>query len=431
MHVYFSGIGGTGIGPLALIALKAGYIVSGSDAQESQYTHYLEEKGIKLSIGQNREAIETLHQKNPIDWFVYTSALDQHKDSHPELQFVKEKGIKSSKRDEFLAKIIDDNRLKLVAVSGTNGKTTTTSMIIWLCKNLNIPISYSLGAKISFGDMGYFDKKSQYFIYECDEYDRNFLHFYPELSIITSIAWDHQDIYPTVESYNQAFLQFIDQSKKVILFDKDAKVLQPPTTEKITTLEASGEETGSITLNGLHNRQNATLAVEAVRRISGKSTDELVRIINNFPGTYRRFEKIIDSIYSDYAHTPEKIAATLQMAQEINKNVVVVYEPHNNDRQKNILHQYYDLFEKVKHVYWLPTYVARKDGDINQLKPADFIEELSASTSAEPAKLDDDLMDAIMQHKKDGDLILCLSAGGGGSLDEWIREMCNNGEINE
>ena len=79
----------------------------------------------------------------------------------------------------------------------------------------------------------------------------------------------------------------------------------------------------------------------------------------------------------------------------------------------------------------MPTYVARKDGDINQLKPADFIEELSASTSAEPAKLDDDLMDAIMQHKKDGDLILCLSAGGGGSLDEWIREMCNNGEINE
>jgi UDP-N-acetylmuramate--alanine ligase len=431
MHVYFSGIGGTGIGPLALIALEAGYTVSGSDVQESQYTHYLEEKGISLSIGQTREAIERLHQDNPIDWFVYTSALDQHKDNHPELKFVREMNIKSSKRDEFLAKIIADNKLQLIAVSGTNGKTTTTSMIIWLCKNLNIPISYSLGAKISFGDMGYFDKNSKYFIYECDEYDKNFLHFYPKLSVITSIAWDHQDIYPTIDSYNQAFLQFIDQSEEVILFKKDAKLLSPPEDAKISILEDSGTTTEEITLKGLHNRQNATIAIEAVRKISGQSVEKLIQIINSFPGTNRRFEKIADSIYSDYAHTPEKIAATLQMAQEINQNVVVVYEPHNNDRQKSIIHQYYDLFENTKHVYWLPTYVARKDGDIDQLQPADFMKELSRATHAEPAQLDDTLKNAIMKHQENGDLILCLSAGGGGSLDEWIRKTCNNGEVNE
>jgi len=122
MHVYFSGIGGTGIGPLALIALQAGFEVSGSDMQESQYTHYLEEKGIHLSIGQSEDLIKEIHATHPIDWFVYSSALDQFKSTHPELRFVKENNIRSSKRDEFIAHLIEEKKLQMIAVSGTHQK---------------------------------------------------------------------------------------------------------------------------------------------------------------------------------------------------------------------------------------------------------------------------------------------------------------------
>src|SRR5207253_2498504 len=131
--------------------------------------------------------------------FVYSSALPKTNPNHPELKFCEANGIKNSKRDEFMNKIIRDKRLKLIAVAGTHGKTTTTAMVIWLFKELGLPVSYSLGAQISFGEMGEYNKKGRYFIYECDEFDRNFLAFKPYVAIISGLSWDHHEIYPTQE----------------------------------------------------------------------------------------------------------------------------------------------------------------------------------------------------------------------------------------
>jgi UDP-N-acetylmuramate-alanine ligase len=105
MHIYFSGIGGVGIGPLALIAKQAGYEVSGSDLQDGQYVKYLREQGISdINIGQGRNQISALNARKPIDWFVYSSALPKTNPDHPELLFCKENNIKTSKRDELLNK---------------------------------------------------------------------------------------------------------------------------------------------------------------------------------------------------------------------------------------------------------------------------------------------------------------------------------------
>ena len=176
MHIYFSGIGGTGIGPLALLAHQAGFLVSGSDKQNSDYVEYLRKQGInRISIGQTTDNILGVHSNHPIDWFVYSSALAKEDPNHPELAFVQEKQIKNSKRDGFLNYFLQEKQLKLLAVAGTHGKTTTTAMAIWLFKQLGIPVSYSVGAKMSFGEMGEYAPQSEYFIYECDEYDRNFL----------------------------------------------------------------------------------------------------------------------------------------------------------------------------------------------------------------------------------------------------------------
>ncbi|MCA9323534.1 UDP-N-acetylmuramate--L-alanine ligase, partial [Candidatus Saccharibacteria bacterium] len=198
MHVYFSGIGGAGIGPLALIAKKAGYEVSGSDKKDSGYIANLRSKGIdSIHIGQDAETIAKVHEQHPIDWFVYSSALPRENPNHPELKFVAEHNIRSTKRDEFLQYLLTSSGQKLIAIAGTHGKTTTTAMVIWLFHELGLTLSYSVGGKLSFGGIGEFDQDAKYFVYEADEYDRNFLSFRPHMSLVSGIDYDHPDIYPT------------------------------------------------------------------------------------------------------------------------------------------------------------------------------------------------------------------------------------------
>ena len=219
MHIYFSGIGGAGIGPLAQVAHEAGHRVSGSDKQMSQYIEYLKKHGIKdITIGQSEKDIAAVDKKDPIDWFVYTSALTLEQPNAPELRYCRKQKIKTSKRDEFLNDFIKEHDLKLIAIAGTHGKTTTTTLVVWLFSELGVAIDYTLAAKISFGDMGNFDKSAQYFVYEADEFDRNFLSFTPYLSLITGVSWDHHEIFPTRENYKEAFKEFISQSKRTLVW---------------------------------------------------------------------------------------------------------------------------------------------------------------------------------------------------------------------
>jgi UDP-N-acetylmuramate--alanine ligase len=220
MHVYFSGIGGTGIGPLALIANDAGYNVSGSDKQPSHYVESLIAKGIKdIHIGQGYDDIVAVHNKHPIDWFVYSSALSAEDSNHPELRFVQEFGIKATKRDDFLNHILEDKNQKLIAIAGTHGKTTTTAMTIWLLEALGMKLSYSLGAKIKGKPMGHLDPGSEYFVYEADEYDRNFLSYRPYTCLIPGIDYDHPDTYPTRQEYEGAFVQFLRQCGEAVMWE--------------------------------------------------------------------------------------------------------------------------------------------------------------------------------------------------------------------
>ena len=420
MHIFFSGIGGTGIGPLALIARQAGYKVSGSDKQGSKYIEYLRSKGIEsVQIGQTTAQIQGLHSQTPIDWLVYSSAIAIENPDHPELVFARENNIKSTKRDELLNKIIEDSGQKLIAIAGTHGKTTTTAMAIWLFKQLGIPVSYSVGAKIPFGEMGSFDESAEYFIYECDEYDRNFLAFRPHLSLVSGIAHDHHDIYPTEAQYNQAFVKFLEQSNSKIMWNTDAEKLDLKNAVVLNSNDPTIEE---INLAGKVNRLDACLVVKAVQRLTNKPLEDLVRVASQFPGVSRRFEQIAPNLYTDYAHTPEKIAGCLQLAREVSKDVVVIYEPLTNKRQYAIRDSYKDLFEGVKKLYWVPSYLTREDPGQPVLSPVELIESMDNSEIAEPAELNDGLQKKINQHLQAGDMVVCLSGGGGGSLDEWLRQ---------
>ncbi|HEX5797781.1 MAG TPA: Mur ligase domain-containing protein [Candidatus Saccharimonadales bacterium] len=421
MNVFFSGIGGTAIGPLALIAHQAGYNVYGSDKQNSQYIEYLKKKGLgNIHIGQSSEDIAKIHEKSPIDWFVYSSAVSIEDPSHPELSFVKEKSIKLSKRDEFLNKIIEDSNKKLIAIAGTHGKTTTTAMAIWLFKELGIPISYSVGAKIPFGDMGYFDEKSEYFIYECDEFDRNFLAFKPFLSLISGIDYDHHEIFPTKESYIDAFKQFISQSSGAFMWQDDFEK-SGPVNDNIAVMSEDNELMNSLNLAGWVNRKDGALVVSAAQKLTGEPSDKLIEIMNEFPGLSRRFEKITENLYSDYAHTIPKIKGCLQMAEEVSDKVVIVYEPLTDRRQHYIKDEYKNLFKGVKELYWVPSYLAREDPKQKVITPQEFIDAIEEPADREAMELDDKLKNAIQKHLDAGDSVVCISGGGGGSLDEWLR----------
>ncbi len=431
MHIYFSGIGGTAIGPLALIAKQAGYTVSGSDKQDSQYIQYLKKHGIDtVHIGQDHDAIATVHAKTPIDWFVYTSALPLENPDAPELVFCKEQGIKTSKRDELLNQIIADKNLKLIAVAGTHGKTTTTAMVIWLFKQLGIPVSYSVGAKIGFGEMGEYNPASEYFVYECDEFDRNFLAYEPFVSIITGVTWDHHEIFPTREDYQSAFREFIDQSQWLEIWQDDADYLQLQSNDHHAVIDSNDPAIDQLHLAGRYNRMDAWLAMKAVRQLTQQPLEKIVAHADSFPGLQRRMEQLVPNLYSDYAHTPEKIrgamSVALEMAAEKDQALVVVYEPLTNRRQHYMQRDYGDCFAGASQVYWTPSYLAREDPSQRIITPQELIDNLADPSIAEAAELDDKLKATIQKHLDTGAMVVGMAGGGGDSLDEWLRQEFTN-----
>ena len=426
MHIFFSGIGGAGIGPLALIAKQAGYTVSGSDKQNSSYVDYLRKHGITdIHIGQESDKIAAIHHQKPIDWFVYSSAVEKEQKHAPELAFAREYSIRMSKRDELLNQIIEDKKLKLMAIAGTHGKSTTTAMVVWLFKQLKLPISYSVGAKLSYGDMGQFDPASTYFAYECDEFDRNFLAFKPFLSVITGVTWDHHEIFPTREDYQEAFKEFISQSRHSMCWREDYDYLGLTSTSTVSVEETDHPHIADIKLPGLYNRLDSWLAIQAVHEVTKTPVKTLIGLMNDFPGLQRRMEQIIPGLYSDYAHTPEKIrggmSVALEMAQDSGKKLYLVYEGLTNRRQHFMIDDYKDCFAGADHVYWIPSYMAREDPDQSILSPTELIKHLDDPSIATPMERNDTLKHVIQNHLDEGAMVVGMAGGGGDSLDDWLR----------
>ena len=219
MNIYFSGIGGVGLGPLAELAHDAGHHVLGSDSHIGLETQELEQRGISVSQDQTGEYLAYRHEQTPIDWFIYTAALPP---DHPELVLARRLGIYTAKRDELLTYLINEKDLQLIAIAGTHGKTTTTGLMVWALRQLGEPVSYSVGTTLSFGPSGHYVPGSRYFVYECDEFDRNFLQFHPHLTLLTSVDYDHPDTYPTKQDYTDAFSRFLEQSEYTIMWQRAA-----------------------------------------------------------------------------------------------------------------------------------------------------------------------------------------------------------------
>jgi UDP-N-acetylmuramate--alanine ligase len=177
---------------------------------------------------------------------------------------------------------------------------------------------------------------------------------------------------------------------------------------------------------GRYNRLDGWLAVQAVHLMSKQPIEALVDFMNQFPGLQRRMEQIAPGLYSDYAHTPEKIRGGMSVAlgtAAVNRQpVIVVYEPLTNRRQHYIIDDYKDIFTGAQKVYWLPSYLAREDPHMRLIAPAELIAHLADPTIAEPAEMNDDLKKTIQRHLEQGAMVVGMAGGGGGSLDEWLRK---------
>ena len=400
MRVYFSGISGTGIGPLAELAKDAGYDVVGSDLARGAIASEIDKRDIDVFYGQqDGKFLQKKYDEAKIDWFVYTSALPA---DHPELLLAKKLGLKTSKRDEFLEYLIKEQGLKMIAVAGTHGKTTTTSMLIWAMRQLNIPVSYAVGTTLGWAPSALFDRAAKYFVYEADEYDRNFLAYHPYIAAITAVDYDHPDIYPTIDDYQAAFRQFENQSKNVV---------------KNTTVDSR------ITLVGELRRADASVVLEVLKNIYIGDEDNIIQALNQFPGAGRRFERIFDDVYSDYGHHPAEIRATVEMAAELKKRdnysgLAVIYQPHQNVRQHEVYKEYHDAFLGADKIFWLPTYLVREDPNLEILTPEFLIKTLDNKNVAEVAETNDEFGAKIRQLRADGWLIVLMTAG---PADTWLR----------
>ena len=419
------------MGPLALMAKQAGCIVQGSDLAKGAVYDELVKAGIEVKIGEQdgeflREKLET-----GVDWFVHTSALPEN---HPELVLARETGVKVSKRDELTAWLVKELGLKMVAVAGTHGKTTTTAMIVWAALKLGLPVSYIVGTTLGFAPAGAYHAGDKYFIYEADEYDRNFLKFSPWTAVITCVSHDHPDIYPTEEDYREAFSQFERQSSAVIREGATACLSEKSAflPEGLTFLSEEFKLAGEV------RRKDAALAAEAVIRMVkdddrggelGKVREKVVQVLDKFPGVGRRFERIAEGVYTDYAHHPEEIAATLEMAREEarltgKKGVVAVYQPHQNTRQHEVRAGYRRAFVVADKVFWLPTYLTRENPELAVLTPEELISGLENREAAETAELSDELAEKLRKYVEEGFLVLLMTAG---PADGWLRgKFCQN-----
>ena len=394
-----------------------GHAVLGSDTANTAMTEAVKQRGGKISQDQSGGFLQEANEAGNIDWFVHSSAIGP---DHLELLRADQLGLKISKRDELLNYLIKDKRLKLIAITGTHGKTTTTGLVIWLMKQLSQPVSYSIGTEISFGDSGHYEAGSQYFVYEADEFDRNFLGFQPLIGIITSIDYDHPDTYKTIDDYRSAFAEFISRCHCVFMWSQDKEVIEPVPAGVVHALSSS-DDLGQINLPG-HNQLNAYLAFRAVQSLLPKIPDKtLLEAINRFPGTGRRFEQLKPGLYTDYAHHPVEIQSTIELAKNHNSNVVVVYQPHQNLRQHYLAQNqaYKTCFNNAKWVYWLPTYLSREDPAGEPIAPAELIKGLENPTTVTVVNLDEELKRRIDVHLQAGDLVLLMSAG---DLDGWARK---------
>ncbi len=436
--VHFIGIGGISMSGLAEILLREGFSVSGSDAHESPLTEKLAAHGAKLFYGQKAENIS-----DGIDVVVFTAAI--HPDN-PEYAEVVRRGIPMMTRAELLGQMMK-NYGHALAISGTHGKTTTTSMVteILLAAGEDPTISvggilHSIGGNIRVGGSGLF-------VTEACEYTNSFLSFFPTIEVILNIEADHLDFFKDIDDIRHSFRLFAEKLSEggVLIINSDIKNYHEITdglpcqvvtvgsgaesdyrAAEITydefacpsfTLLKKGKESGRIALGvpGEHNVSNALAAIAAAD-VLGIDQKAIRKGLSGFTGTERRFEKKGQiggvTIIDDYAHHPQEIEATLKAAKNYpHRKLWCVFQPHTYTRTKALFAEFAQALSMADEVILADIYAARETDTLG-ISSRDLAEAIGRiGTKAHYFPTFDEIETFILENCVNGDLLITMGAG--------------------
>ena len=438
IHVHFIGIGGISMSGLAEILLKEGFTVTGSDSKGSDIVDKLISMGAMVNIGQCAANIT-----DQIDLVVYTAAI--HKDNEEFAECVKRQ-LPMLTRAQLLGQIMNNYKYS-VAVAGTHGKTTTTSMLSQIFMEADVDPTISVGGILDSIGGNVRVGSSDYFVTEACEYTNSYHSFFPYISIILNVDADHLDFFSGIDEIIESFHTFAtnlpDNGTLVVNGDMDClpRVTRDLTCNIITfgmsshnryypanieaddmghmnyTLVVDGKEKEQIHLNigGTHNVTNSLAAI-AVADILGIGHDAVLQGLAHFGGAHRRFERKGTlgnvTVIDDYAHHPTEIKATLTTAIHTPHNELwVVFQPHTYTRTKALLNEFAEALKGFDHVILVDIYAAREP-DTGLVSSKDLMEKIKEyGTDVRYFSTFDAVENYLLKNCKKNDLLITMGAG--------------------
>ena len=441
-RVYFIGIGGIGMSALARYFVKRGCVVCGYDRTRTDLTIALEHEGILISYLDDDASMPVCYQeKHPDTLIVYTPAIPKNSVI---LNYFKDNGFDLKKRSEVLG-IISKGQF-CIAVAGTHGKTTTSSMIAHLLTDSGYGCTAFLGGITTNYNSNFLIGDNNVVVVEADEYDRSFLTLHPDIAIITSMDADHLDIYGTSEAIEASFVEFANKvenknnlfiTKELPLEGVQCAINEDAVYKAFNVRIEDGSYVFDVQtpseimkdlrfgLPGKHNLMNGLMAI-AMAKTFGTDTDSIAKALASFNGIRRRFSYQIKSdklVYiDDYAHHPTEINAVHQAVRELypNRKVLAIFQPHLFSRTRDFADGFAESLSQFDEVFLMDIYPARElpmDGITSEW----LLGKMTNSNKSIVAK--NDLLAQIKA--SDAPIIVTIGAGDIGEMVPSIKKMLN------
>jgi UDP-N-acetylmuramate--alanine ligase len=415
---HFIGIGGIGMSALAQMMAHDGDIVMGSDREASPVTELLEQRGIRVLIGQKSDNVPT-----DTEQVVYSDSVPE---SNPERVRAKELGVPSFSYFQMLGKVSEGKRT--VAVAGTHGKTTTTGMLATILRDAGASPTAVVGSIVKDFGSNYLAGTSDLFVVEACEYRDHLLELSPYVLVLNNVEWDHTDYFPSLAALQETFRKAIEKvpaDGAIVTNPNDPNIVPLLAGAKARVVDYTKEPSHTLRLPGEFNQNNARASAAAARvvlpTISGTTISESLAA---FHGTWRRFEykgktKNGADVYDDYAHHPTAVRATLKVLREklrevtphgVSGKIVVAFHPHLYSRTRDLLDEFAVAFADADQVYIAPIYPAREvdDGSIS----SEILAERIKATGTEAIALDSfDSIERVLALVEADDTIITMGAG--------------------
>ena len=432
-NVHIIGIGGIGTSAVAKWWQAQGARVTGSDVHKNQLTHELEQAGIKVFFGHSDENVS-----DDCDLIIHSRAVSP---TNPERQLAAERGIPELSYPEFLGELAKS--YQTIAVAGTNGKSTTTAMLALILIEAGFDPIVVVGTRVpSWPQKNFRLGQGRWFVTEACEHMASFLNIHPDIAVITNIEEDHLDFYQDIDQIRDTFQLWTDrikpgasvvfnpldsESSKLKLNKKVAfKILDRKIADGIQTFIVSGNKY-TLKIPGEFNAQNAAAAIEAATLV-GVSVAIMQKVLANFSGTWRRFERVGSwkkaDLYSDYAHHPTAIGATLTAAREFfgTRRLVVVFEPHQHSRTHELFDDFVSSFDLADELIISEIYEVAGRTEQKYETSVDLVEKIKTRGTVH-VQYAQDLKEAenyLRDCVQKNDVIFCMGAG---AIDGLARKL--------